>query len=117
MKVLNINTKKAQGFVDAYVLSTTYRVRDAYSTKCSSSKQNAEDAILGNMRKVDGWGYRVCSSNSFNFTCGYWVVLDGVECLIYETSTNTYVIPNDYDISKYKLELIKDAYYKAYYNV
>lgn len=84
---LNKTTKKAQHFINEYNNSYCYSVMDFYKT-CSSEKVIAENRIKNTMIKNDGYGYRILSGNSFNFTCGYKIK----NTLIIETVVNTFEI-------------------------
>lgn len=84
---LNKTTKKASHFINEYNNSYCYSVKDFYKT-CSYEKVIAEERIKNTMSKNGGYGYRILSANSFNFTCGYKIN----NTLIIETSANTFEI-------------------------
>lgn len=84
---LNKTTKKAKHFINEYNNSYYYSVRDFYKT-CSWEKINAENRIKSTMLENGGYGYRILSGNSFNFTCSYKIN----NTLIIETSANTFEI-------------------------
>ena len=84
---LNKTTKKAEHFIYEYKNSNISSVRDFYKT-CSCEKVIAEERIKNTMTKNGGYGYRILSANSFNFTCGYKIN----NTLIIETSANTFEI-------------------------
>lgn len=63
-------TKKEQGYLDKYLRSPYYSVRDAYR-RPSDRKIFAEEAISDEMMKNGGRNYRILSFNTNFFTCAY----------------------------------------------
>ena len=70
MTVLNKNTKKASGWIDAYARATKNSVYEFY--RCPSSRKIQAEAIIKNrMLEDSGNNYKIMEGNSSFFTCGY----------------------------------------------
>ena len=97
MIVLKNTTKKAQGFIRAYMYSNDYSLRDVYSTY-SGAKASAENYCRMCMISEGGANFKIISSNTFGFTCGYTVKkTDGSTTLIVHTASNVYSIDDIYN--------------------
>ena len=84
-------TKKNAAFKYAYDHSLYSSVNYAYD-RPSDAKISAEKWCREKMHKMMGFGFRIMSFNTFNFTCG-WLVENpetGVLELCVETSRNSY---------------------------
>ena len=86
--------EKACYFWNCYERSDTTTVLQAYRTKPSQAKENAERAILQEMCENGGTGYRILSHSGFVFTCGYLRTVDDVQVLTVHTKSNKYIIIN-----------------------
>ena len=86
-------TKKQQQMINAYNYSDMHSLRDLYKSY-SNAKAREEYFILDEMRKIGGYGYKVCGGNSMCFTCAY--CYDSRENgninthLVYHTAYNRY---------------------------
>ena len=86
-------TQKQQQMLNNYNNSDMYSLQDLYKT-CSVAKTRAEYLIKEEMRKIGGYGYKVCGGNSNCFTCAY--CYDSRENgninthLVYHTAYNRY---------------------------
>lgn len=63
-------TQKQLQMVNNYLSSDMHSLSDLYKN-CSYAKTRAEYLIKFEMKKVCGYGYRVCGGNSMCFTCAY----------------------------------------------
>lgn len=79
--------KEAYNIWKRYENSRIYSVNDAYKTRPSIYKENAEKEILQEMHSKHGFCYRIISSNGFMFTCGYMINTDIGTILVYHTKT------------------------------
>lgn len=70
--LLNLNTKRAQGYISAYNRATADTIYKCYK-KPSDRKSRIEWDINYYRRKCGGYDYRVLSYNSQMFTCAYRV--------------------------------------------
>ena len=70
MTVLNKNTKKAMGWIEAYTRASKTSVYEFY--KCPSSRKIQAEAIIKNrMLENNGSNYKIMGGNCSFFTCGY----------------------------------------------
>lgn len=90
MTTLNPNTKRAENFVNAYNRSTDTTLRHCYG-RYSWEKEHAEYDCRRKMDNENGFGFRILSYNTFQFTCG-WVTSEGLRV---ETACGSYLIPNN----------------------
>ena len=82
------HNREAYYIYRSYENSDIYTVLNAYVTTPSIYKINAENAIIQEMIENNGHGYKIISSNGFQFSCGYLVDIDGIETLVYHTKSN-----------------------------
>lgn len=87
---LKPNTKRAESFVNAYNRSSDYCLGHVYG-RYSHEKARAERDCMDKMSKENGFGYKILSYNTCQFTCG-WQVENGLRV---ETACNSYFIPNE----------------------
>lgn len=82
-------TKRQQQIINTYNNSNMYSLSDAYNAY-SFYKTRAEQSILNEMQNNGGWGYKVLSANSFQFSCGYLKTdeNDGNIKIVYHTANN-----------------------------
>lgn len=95
MTVVKVNpkTQKAQQIKRAYEVSTKDTLKKAY-TKPSSKKQEAFDAIVEEMKAVDGYGMRITGAGSDYFSCAYKATDDdGNKYIIYHTHVYRWAVP------------------------
>lgn len=88
MKTLNNNTKKAQGFINAYNRSSMYDLQDAYRTP-STRKTRADYNCRMMMQSEGGHNYKIIGYNSSFFTVA-WIAGNALRI---ETAYNSFVIP------------------------
>ena len=69
----------------AYKNSNIRSVNDAYRTRPSDAKREAEADIKEEMFHADGTNYKVISHSGFVFTCGYTVETEKGFVLVYHT--------------------------------
>ena len=79
--------KEAYRIWKHYENSSIYSVNNAYKTRPSIYKENAENDIIREMVDNDGYCYRIISSNGFMFTCGYMMNTEKGNILVYHTKT------------------------------
>lgn len=89
MKTLNPDTKKAQGYLDAYRRSRHTRLSDCYGSY-STDKARADKECRSWMEDEGGEGYRIISFCR-NFFSVAWRNPDGA--LRVETPSSSYLIP------------------------
>ena len=93
----NLNTKKAQQFVNNYKYSTAHCLYDVYVAP-SRNKTAIERKIIANMFEFNGDRYRVTSHNCQIFSCAYLLVAadsetgECIKYLIYYTPSSRYAI-------------------------
>lgn len=89
--------KRAYWFYRDYVNSTCDSVDNAYITRPSDAKRQAERDILNRMQSEGGRDYRILSHSGFVFTCGYIIPQadNGHDVLVVDTKSNTYRITVD----------------------
>lgn len=79
--------KEAYNIWKRYKNSRIHSVNNAYKTRPSIYKENAEKEIIQEMHEKDGFCYRIISSNGFMFTCGYIMNTEKGSILVYHTKT------------------------------
>lgn len=83
-------TKQAKRWLESYERSTAYRLSDVYTT-WSYAKENAYDWCMRKCNNMDGYGFRILSANTFQFTCGWLTENENSEITLHiETASNTY---------------------------
>ena len=70
-----------------YNYSDMYELWDAYG-RCSQSKRNAWDYCKGLMHKMNGYGLKVISANTFQFTAGFEYEENGKKMFMYITKAS-----------------------------
>lgn len=80
-------TLAERDLVKRYYISENYSLADCY-VRASKEKRNIEKDIKRLMVLEKGWGYRIISYNSFQFSCAYITGKDGIEILNVFTPTN-----------------------------
>ena len=89
---INANTIKGIGFLQAYERSNFRSIRDCYDLP-STAKIDAEFKCYNKMVSQAGFGCKILSYNTFNFTCGWLTESEnGVQTLHVETASNSYII-------------------------
>ena len=63
-------------------------VMDAYRTRPSTAKLEAEKRILKEMQELNGYGYIIMSASNWFFSCAYAVETTAGTMLIYHTKGN-----------------------------
>ena len=83
-------TKKQQKMLWAVAHSDNESLYDVYKS-FSVSKYRAYDYCIYEMRRKDGFNFRITSANTFSFSCGFLYYDDDkhLHCRYY-TSQNTY---------------------------
>lgn len=64
----------------------------AYKTKPSTEKLEAENDIKKEMTENNGYGYKVLSHNTFNYSCGYLIDFVNTQLLVVHTKSNVYKV-------------------------
>ena len=84
-------TKVQLRIIENYKNSHITTLEQAYKT-CSSAKQQSYRDIYEEMLLNKGFGIRILSANTFQYTCAY--ITDLEECtLVYHTASKKVVIP------------------------
>ena len=89
MKTININTMKAQAYINAYNSSDIYSLNQAYG-KPSTEKTRADYNCRMMMQSEGGHGYKIIGYNCSFFTVA-WIAGNSLRI---ETAANSFVIPN-----------------------
>lgn len=78
-----------QSIINRYKKATAYSLDDVYANY-SVYKARAERDILDEMRKANGWGYRILGANTCTFSCAYLKANkeDGQIEIVYHTAQN-----------------------------
>lgn len=92
-------TKKQIGMFRNWWNATMTSIYDAYE-RPSIHKVNAYEKCLADYFTLNGSGFRICSKNTFGFTCAFlFNDDDGTTKMYYATKDNTYIFSvniNDY---------------------
>lgn len=81
-----------QSMINRYNAATCGSLAEAYRTGGSVYKRRAEDAIRREMEYLHGWGFRITSANTFEFSCAYLYKKDGKTVLVYHTACNCWEV-------------------------
>ena len=86
--------KKQTRIFDDYNRSKWSSIYEAYN-RPSEAKFDAERMILQEMYFYNGFGYRILSKNTYNFSCAYLYdnKKDGKRHIVYHTSVNKLDFP------------------------
>ena len=77
-----------------YFSSIMRDLSDLYKT-CSFYKTRADYMIRQEMSHNNGYDYKICGGNACTFSCGYRMMKDDHEILVYHTHCNRYEIVLD----------------------
>lgn len=91
MAKLNATTKKAQNLIHNYEYANASELWQVYDNY-SYAKQRAFEWCKERMHELDGYGFRICTFNTFQFTCAFKFMFEGEEWLQYHTASYTYNI-------------------------
>lgn len=87
MITINAQTKKGQGYINAYNRSTNRTLSDCYE-RPSTAKTRAEYYCRQQMQKEEGTGFKIVGYNCMQFSAG-WQTAEGLRI---ETACNSYLI-------------------------
>lgn len=89
-------TKKQEAMLQAYERATATELHDVYG-RFSKAKVNAMEYCKALQRRLQGYGGKICSANTYQFTYAFkYPDFDtGKTCLCYCTAVNDYKFPID----------------------
>ena len=92
MRELKASTKAGQNILERARRCEGFTLDDVY-TRCSPAKEKAyRDCWEMFLNTEKSAGFRICSFNTFGFTCSWRGEQDGERIMRYETKDNSYLI-------------------------
>lgn len=83
-------TQKEIGMINKYKRAYMTTISQLYKD-ASYRKYNAENSIINEMYRINGYDYRVIGGNSMTFSCAYqYKDKDNMTHLVYHTAYNRY---------------------------
>lgn len=92
MKELKYSTKSGKKIYEMGCRYDGMYLSEIYG-RYSQEKQNAYDWCYEEYLKTENHDiFRICSHNTFGFTCSWVGILDGENIMRFETSNNSYLV-------------------------